>query len=94
MADVAWPMWSRPASTSEVFPMHLEGPGGVITVFLVAVTPVTGPDPEPGDFVPMSTDGDQRGPEVGIAHGHGPGVWNAWAKVGTRVLPPIAFCLT
>jgi hypothetical protein len=93
MANIPWPMWTRPASTDEVMPIDVTGPDGPITVFTVAVTAVDAAQPTAGQFTAAVTDGNIRGPLVGVTRGLTPGTYWAWAKVNNRVLPPIPFVL-
>jgi hypothetical protein len=94
MADIPWPMWTRPHTTDEVMPLDVTGPEGQITSFLVAVTTVGDPEPLAGVYTAAEADGEIRGPRVGVTRNQTAGTYWAWAKVTGRVLPPVPFVLT
>lgn len=83
-------MWIRPRTTNDLLPIVVDNDGVTLTVFEVALVPFGDPAPTTG-YVAAEVDGDTVGARVS---GRGAGLWQAYPRVGARVLNPIVFRLT
>jgi hypothetical protein len=83
-------MWMRPHITNEVMPLDVTGPSGAITTYTVAIVTDGSAQPTTG-FVAVETDGALVGPRIS---GLPAGRYQAYPRIGTRVLNPVPFLLT
>lgn len=85
-------MLEFPATTNEVIDLDVTGPDGEITGYQVVIVPAGAPAPTAAQItVSAENDGTIWGPRV---NGLAAGLWDAYAKIGTRIRGPIRFRLT